>query len=277
MTIKYADNEKNKLKEINSLLKSWKNEVSTSEIKFRNDGTYYSGEDCFSEDGFFPHYFNQKIKVLFIGREDRVCWNIIKGWTEKFKKEDISDNGFFAVLLYLLYGINHRFIEYWEIPGATDIARKIGKPGKEGLSFSFMELSKYGNENNDSDKCDKKLIEQFLEHSHLEERKFFKEEFSVLDPDIIITLNLWHINKKISDYIDRYVFGNLKFTPIKGGKDANLYCITLNRKKIPVIDMWHFSRRGNIEKLFYNPLIRLIKSDIFRENFPIQLKKINPI
>ena len=277
MAIKYADNEKSKLTEINSLFKSWKNEVSTSRVK-RNNGRYSSGKDLFSEDGFFPNYFNHRPKVLFMGREDTKCHNTIKEWIKIFENDSIPvSNNFFSTLLYLLYGINNGFPEYWEnVPEASVIAQSIGKPGKNGLSFSFMELSKYGN-NNGSDRCDKKLIEQFLEHSNLEKRKYFKEEFSILEPDIIITQNLWGISKTISNYIDECIFNDdLECYAIKYDEYANLFCITINKKKIPVIDMSHFSRKTNkdIETKFYKPLNKVIKSDGFKKNFP-KIKILN--
>jgi hypothetical protein len=269
MAMVYADNEKDSLNGLKSLLKSWKKEVSTSWIKWRNNGRYSSGKDWFAEDGFFPNYFNQKIKVLFIAREDRNCWNTVKEWFRIFRNDNLSDNGFFGTLLKLLYGIEHGFgIKYEDIPSTTEIARIIGK--SDGLSFSIMELSKYGNENFDSAKFDKNLMLKFLEDSHLEKRNFFKEELLILRPDIIITLNLWNLGKKITEYIEQFVLGNLKFDPIKAyGKEAYLNGIILNRKRIPVIDMYHFSKRGkNIKKDFYNPLMNILKSDVFKEKFP---------
>jgi hypothetical protein len=97
-----------------------------------------------------------------------------------------------------------------------------------------------------------------------------------LNPDIIITTRLWKISKKITEYIDKFIFGKeLQFEFIKGyGKKSEwnyitLNSITLNRKKIPLIDMGHFSKPGrNFEKDFYSPLMRILKSDSFKDNFP---------
>jgi hypothetical protein len=100
----------------------------------------------------------------------------------------------------------------------------------------------------------KKLIRQFLEHSqsNFDKNNFFKEEISILNPDIIITLRLWKLNKKITEYIDGLIFDKktFKFNFIKGyGKKDKWNYVTLNsivlkRKKIPMIDMGHFSMPG---------------------------------
>ena len=280
MAIKYAEDETDKYKEITTLLKVWKKEVSTSVATAES-----SGESLFVEDGFFPNYYNQKYKVLFIGREERGDgafsegrkFKIVHDWLNIFNNDNGLDTryGLLGPLLILLYSIENRFQEKYKNlkikEKVTSIARSIGKP--DGLSFAFMELSKYYNQN--GAKSNKSLMEKFLEHSHLEKRNFFKEELTILNPDIIITLNLWGLNRKISEYIDKFVFGELNFVPQRNfGKEICLNCIMLAGKKIPIIDMYHFSKPGSKEKDLFNPLMRVLRSDYFNINFPkLKFKK----
>jgi hypothetical protein len=277
MVLKYAENETSKLNEIKSLLRAWKKEVSRSEITLRNK-TVFLGKDLYTEDGFLPNYYNQKYKVLFIGREDTRGIDLGKKGSMvnnllKIFKDIPLDNryGLLGPLLTLLYGIeNIGEIKYKNIPAPANIASEIGKPN--GLSFSMMDLSKYVNQDNGY-KSDKNLILKFLKDSNLEKTKFYKEEFSILNPDIIITLRLWKLNNKISEYINNFVFPNLKFIQRFGKKGqwntVTLNYIILNRKRIPVIDMGHFSKPGrNVEKDLYNPLMKVLKSKSFKEIFP---------
>jgi hypothetical protein len=288
MITKYAKNEKDKLNELKSLLESWKNKVSIEKVK---SGTKnYTGKDLFVEDGFFPNYFNQKYKVLFIAREEvgdgwaigKKEFKVVNDWLKLFNNEDGLDAryGLLGSLLILLYGIENGFQDKYDDiktkEKITEIARSIGK--HKGLSFSIMELSKYYNANGTKG-VNKKLMTQFLEHSQLnwDKNNFFKDEISILTPDIIITLRLWKLNKKITEYINELIFDKkiLKFNFIKRyGKKDKWNCITLNsiilkRKKIPIIDMGHFSTPGkSIKNDFYNPLMRIFMSDNFKENFP---------
>ena len=266
MQILYPDTEKSKLDEIDKLLKSWKETVSDARVKWRDNGKYYSGSDWFSEDGFFPYYFSQNYRILFVGREDRNCWNTVNNWMEIFHTQFVEDKGFFKPLMKILYSIENGFHEdYEKIPSTDEIVKTIGKP--DGLSFSIMELSKYGNENYDSQKVDKALIEQFFEDSKLDKRNFYEEELKILDPHLIITMNLRAISNKINNYIDKYFFGRFNFTPIKPFGDTYLHSVIINGKKIPLIDTYHFSAIMSTKEVFYNPIIETLNSDTFNEIF----------
>jgi hypothetical protein len=184
MAIKYVDNEIEKYKEIKLLLKSWKNEVSGSKIeRGRNSGCL--GKDLLREDGFFSNYYKQKYKVLFIGREDvrgidaktREKGSMVEYWLEIFEKIRIGNSyGFLGSLLRLLHGIEKAgVLKYKDLPKTDDIAKRIGRDG--GLSFSIMDFSKYVNQDSNDYRCDKSLVRQFLEHSHLDKNSFFKMKF----------------------------------------------------------------------------------------------------
>jgi hypothetical protein len=264
-------NEKEKFQSIYRIMKKWKSEVAKSKTKFRSDGLKYTGDKWFSSDGFFPYYFSQKYKVLFVGREDRNDWNIVKEWMKILQKGELNNQNFFVPLLKILYGIENNFsIEYKKVPDINKIGKKIAT--NKGYSFAILELSKYGNENDDSGKnYDKILMKKFLDDSHLNKNEFFKDELSILDPDIIITMNIWAVSG-MKKYIDKYIFENS--TVLHSLKYAQLRAAKINDKHIPIIDTYHFSARGKnnentqVKKYFYNPVMKMINTNKFKKLFP---------
>jgi hypothetical protein len=124
-----------------------------------------------------------------------------------------------------------------------------------------MEISKYSNNADDGEKADWKLINKFLEDSHLEKRNYFQEELKILDPDYIISGNLLNgrIEKK---YLD-LCFG--KLMPLEGypkdSPEAFLHEMDLDGKKVKLVDAWAFALRGYDEDCFYTPIKELLFSD----------------
>lgn len=59
------------------------------------------------------------------------------------------------------------------------------------FGFAVMQLSKYSNDSDEGSIRNVEMMNRFLEDSELDKRNFFMEELSLLDPDIIITANLW--------------------------------------------------------------------------------------
>ncbi len=59
------------------------------------------------------------------------------------------------------------------------------------FGFAVMQLSKYSNDSDEGSIQNVEMMNRFLEDSELDKRNFFMEELSLLDPDIIITANLW--------------------------------------------------------------------------------------
>ena len=267
----YPKKEISKLNEINKLLKQWEKEVSNAKVPFRDEGRKkYDGNLLFSWDGFFPYYFGQKPKVLFVGREDREWWYTVKEWMDIFKKADLSNQGFFVPLLQILYGINNNFtIDYINAPDRNEIAETIGT--EKGLSFAILELSKYGNKNEDSGKhYDKELMKRFFKDSNLDKFNYFEKELSILDPDIIVTMNIWEL-PNIKNYINKYIFPENEI--IHSMKYIDLHKVKINNRNVPLLDTYHFSAPGKnnqdnqVEKYFYNPVKKMIKSKTFEKEF----------
>ena len=166
-------------KEINKLMTEWD--------KAAND-------DSFNSDGFFPYYTHQKHKVLIVGREARgiggldfvdvvlpdVQKNILGG-------RHINRSAFFRRLMYIVYGIQHDFPDFWnELKPAGDIAPTFGTA--DGVSCAFMNISKSSNERIESWSSDWASISQSAKTAV--ENNFIRKEVSLLAPEIIITLNI---------------------------------------------------------------------------------------
>jgi hypothetical protein len=157
-----------KRKQIVSLMSAW---LSGIERKYKaepDDELWAEGppRSYFISDGFFPGYYNQKIKVLFIGRETRYMTDegdavlcTIKGYKEK-KKNTL----FTKRMLYIIQGIKcNGKLEFEHLEETNDYAKELVDAKEYG--FAFMNISKYANELPDY-KADYPFINQFLEDSN---------------------------------------------------------------------------------------------------------------
>jgi hypothetical protein len=162
-------------------------------------------------------------------------------------------------MYYLAYGIlKGGGIPYRDVPYASELAKDFGTPA--GISFAFMELSKYSNDNADANsRRDLDLMSAFLRDSHLEKRRFIREELAILDPDIVLSMNLW--NTGLDEDLLRLALGDVRTRDEKTfGPQAALKEITVNGKNIPLIDLYHFSSRKSTETDFYNPVMEIVRS-----------------
>jgi len=255
----FPENEIGNRKKIFSLMMDWREEISKKDkIVFFDDNKKYSPEDYFYLDGFFPNYYNQDIKVLFIAREAR--WqsgmDFIENSLKYFKSEaSINNVLFWRRLFYILYGIRTKGkFEYKDIPYPYDFIQEIDKNNNYG--FALMNISKYSNDREDGGKrADTVLMNQFLKDSDLNKRNFFKEELEILAPDVIITANLW--DGKIKEEYMNVCFDGIKL--IKTIEGAALSTMVINKKSIKIIDLYHFSQPGlSDQEYYYDPVIKLL-------------------
>jgi hypothetical protein len=255
----FPSNEIEKRQKISILMDEWKKEVSKSMVLFREDNKFYSGDKYFVSDGFFPNYSNQKNKkILFIGRETRELSG--EDWIEctinAFKNDAIKFGSFWRRILYMTYGIkNNGMIKFEDVKRKTakGIAKEMDRDKDYG--FAIMNFSKYSNDCDDGAKADVVLINKFLEDSHLDKKNFLQEELEILDPNIIITANLW--DRKIKNEYLEYMFKDIKF--ISNDGIAKLSTMKLNGKSIKIIDLYHFSRPGvGDQEYYYDPVMKLL-------------------
>lgn len=255
----FTENEDENRRKIFKLMKDWKNEISKKgKIVFFDDKKSYPPEDYFYLDGFFPNYYGKEPKVLFIAREAR--WqsgqDFIENSVKYFKTaEGINSVLFWRRIFYILYGIRtNGKIEFHDIPYPYDYVMELKE--KNDYGFALMNISKYSNDREDGGKkADATLMNQFLKDSALDKRNFFKEEIEILDPDIIITANLW--DGKIEEKYMNLCFNEIK--KVKSIEGATLSTMMIKEKSIKIIDLYHFSQPGLSDKnYFYDPVINLL-------------------
>jgi len=249
MREKFPEDEKTYYDENKKLLDEWKAYIKDKKI------VHKYGINGFVDDGFYPYYYLQEIKILYLAIESRGISggnyiDIVNFKDDKIGKQHINSNGFFRKLLKITYGIKNNFMEWDKIPDASEIKNNFGR--KDGISFAIMELSKFSNDNLSPDK-NKKQIKKFISISKNETRNFWNEQIKILNPDYIISMNLrGNLN----------VLGKITSTENQRNKKhsrVHSLCIG-NGKSVKIIDTYHF-RYSVEDKWFYNSIVELIKND----------------
>lgn len=261
----YTDEtEKEKFENLLKLQNAWKEQISTKPpMIFPDDGKKYRTAKYFCYDGFFPGYFSHKKKVLFIGRETR--WgrpNFIESSINFFANKNVNGKSspFWYKVLCMIYGIQYgiqheRKVHYEDVPYVDSIAKEMVK--NKDYGFAVMQLSKYSNDSSEGGIRNIEMINRFLEDSELNKRNFFQEELSLLDPDIIITANIWDCGVK-DEYLEQ-CFPEEKFKSWQRDEVNNNYGdFELNGKIVKIINTYHFSSRKSRKYCFYDPVMKIL-------------------
>jgi len=172
-------------------------------------------------------------------------------------KHNINSSTFFRRLLYIVYGIRNKGkIAFPDIPYANEITEEMIET--KNFGFALMNVSKYSNDRKDGAKSDVKLINRFLEDSELGKRNFFLEEIELLEPDIIITANLW--DGKIESKHLSLLFPNVSLIRSIENR-VNYYKMNYNGRVYDIIDLWHFSMPGSDKDFFYDPVMEIVTKE----------------
>ena len=193
----------------------------------------YSYDDLLT-DGFFPFYTKQKTKVLFIGWETYDFWdqNYIDYLYQNYKSGKYNNKQFAYLMYYITYGILNGFPDWFSIPSLCDTKNSFAT--EDGLSFAFINLSKFNNETGSAN-ADSVLINDFVKVFSNPEINLYERQIAILDPDIIISMNLeQNIEKLGKTACINYTCNNI----------CVYEYIIQNNKKIPLFDTRHFSARG---------------------------------
>jgi hypothetical protein len=242
-SIEFPDFEKNILDRLEKLFSDWHEEAKTKQFIYD-----YSADDMVF-DGIYPYYTKQKVKILFIGREALginglnyidVLYNAYKD--NHIGSKHINQYKFHYLMFYIAYGANNGFPSWDEIPAASELSATFAK--SNGISFSFMNISKLSNESEEW-KADWMLIDSFLNAFDGVNRNYFRDEISLIYPDIIITMNLEGRLKALG-----------RLNVINYGSDISKYSIGINGKCIPLFDLFHFSAPGKSPKEKYYDIVK---------------------
>ncbi|MDR1245929.1 MAG: hypothetical protein LBK57_02745 [Clostridiales Family XIII bacterium] len=245
---KFPESERAYYEANSKLLRDWKSCIS-DEMAAKG----YSS-DVFVTDGFYPYYYSQKTKVLFIAAEctglsGRDYIEIIYGAYKENRIGDpsqhINQYKFHERMFRITYGINNNFPEWDQIPRPSELTTDFG--AGEGVSFAFMELSKFSNDTGRYQK-NFKAINDFVGMSQNEERNFWNDQIKILNPDLIIAMNL-------NSYLN--CLGNI--TVIYDKNCPREYTLDVGHKKITLLDTYHFSYLKGAKTHFYDPIVSILK------------------
>ena len=221
----------------------------------------------FNMDGFYPYYFSQPLKILFVGRE--ACWMSKKNYMVTLHEElkegrvgyySVNQYPFHKRQFYIAYVLLARaaglgsFPEWDDVPWASDLARilfarkEVNKDSIEdvkikpvsclqGMSWAFMNLSKISNDTGDWT-TDNKRYGSFVQPRY----DFVREEIAILRPDVIVGANVYDL------------------VPILGYEDAESDCKTDKNCFYyppkngfpPFLNCYHFSAIMNDKTCFYD-------------------------
>ncbi len=244
-SLSYPSAEHEALQEINTLHGDWKRAHVEALRDLPEDPA-----SLYVTDGFFPHYFDQKVRILFVGRESRglsehdyidALW---KAYVHDRKIGNLSLNSskIHRLLFYVTYALNRKCFGYADIPYATELAGDFGQVG--GLSWAMMNLSKLSNDTEDWS-TQWNLVDQSLQASN--GRPFHREMVRILKPHVIITMNLSPYLKLISDV-----------ESLEKDTDIYAYSARYEGGTALLLDMHHFSATSKAdERCFIEPLSRV--------------------
>lgn len=241
--IKYPDAEKGMLQDLAALFRAWHAEAQTKDF-----GNSCSADDMVF-DGFYPFYTLQKKKILFIGREALGIEgrNYLEVLHQAYKENSvggrhINQHQFHYLMFYIAYGLNNDLADWEDIPPADELSKSFASG--QGVSFAFMNISKLSNESTSWD-ADWKLIDSFVNAFSKCAVNYFNQEISIINPDLIITMNLEGRLKALG-----------KLDVVEYGSKLSKYNLNVEGRKIPLFDTFHFSAPGKSPKNDYYELIR---------------------
>lgn len=261
---KYNAEEKLKNNQLDALMNEWVAELSKNPEPINNgDKSKTTASACFAKDGFFPGYFKQTRKVLFISRETRKIGGYdFRDTTKEFFEEDFNNsNNFWRHILYIAYGIKTEGkYTFEELQTAVDIKNEMFDSNDFG--FATINISKYSNDDQNNWQTNIGLANRFLKDSNLEKTNFFQRELDILNPDIIITANLWESGLFEGEYLDLCLpkanFSKGKNIKYNGESVAEYGKYNLNGRTIDYIDLYHFSAKKSDKYCYYNPVMKIL-------------------
>ncbi|MCF7789944.1 MAG: hypothetical protein K9N47_27725 [Prosthecobacter sp.] len=209
-------------------------------------------------DGFYPHYFNQQLRILYIGRESRQISGLnylevlfpAYRTGKKIGDRSLNADKFHSRMLRITHGLLNGTPDWSAIPSANEIGDTFGT--EAGISFAFMNLSKLSNEA-DEWQSDWSAIEA----AHLlsnETRRFSEEEIAILKPHIVITMKLGEKLKSL---------GSLQ--RIESQESVTAWQLDSAGHRSLLIDTFHFSAWSKHDvRDFYGPIGEVVA--IIRRN-----------
>lgn len=214
--------------------------------------------EMFVTDGFYPYYTNQKVKILFIGREAlRIAGTnyqeVLYGayLDNRIGSKTLNAHQFHSTMIYIAYALENKEYDWHNIPYADEIINEFAK--QNGFSFAFMNLSKFSNESGGW-VADNELISNFIDLSLKSKENYFGSEIDLLNPDIIIGMNFGGWDDCLGSFSESEYYGDNGDVSVRRLK-------TQSGKEYLYVDTWHFSAPGKSPcRDIFNPLIEALKA-----------------
>lgn len=244
-TIPYPEIEKPKLAVLEKLFQAWHHSFDSALSPKVADAMVF--------DGFYPHYFGQRKRVLFIAWESRqisgrnyldVLYPSYRKTKRIGRTRHLNQDKFHSRLIRIAWGINHGMKPWQEVPPASVIGDSFG--AEHGLSFAFMNVSKLSNES-DRHTADRETINTAYRLS-THQRNFVSEEVAAFEPHIVITMNL---QDKLA------ALGSL--TRIEPSGAVRSFWLESGGHRSLLIDGFHFAARKKAAADFYEPICEAIR------------------
>lgn len=247
--IPYSEDEQPHLEKLRLLFMDWHARFTEGAFQLAN----HTPDDIVC-DGFYPGYFDQKPRILFVGRESRQIsgYNNLDVLFEAYRTgkkiggRKLNGDRVHSRMLRVAHGLLRNMPPWENIPEAEQIGDSFGTP--EGISFAFMNISKLSNESDDF-QSDWPVIEAAHRLSN-HPRRLTEEEVALLQPDIVITMNL---GDKLT------TLGGL--TKIETLNSVASYSLNSVGHNSLLLDTFHFSAWNKDDVLdFYEPICQSVSS-----------------
>ena len=266
--LSYPDQEISALEELERLFIDWQQCFAKDIQKIQDHGSYYNA-DAMVCDGFYPHYFSQKPKVLFVGKESigmsgqnyiqslhhtyKSVKNLGRGKDGQGKEKrptPLNKSKFHSRILKLTYALTKGLPSWKDIPRATEIGDTFGLDG--GVSCAFMNLSKFSTERAHwAANCP--LIKASNRISEVE--RFPARQVSILKPDIVIAMRL----REGLSLLGETEKINAETEKTNADKVPTTYRLNSNGHASLLIETFHFSARKNDVIDYYQPICDSIR------------------
>lgn len=251
-TLVYPEAEAPKLEALRLLFQDWMQASiqAAPEMKEIIEGMVF--------DGFYPHYFSRRPRILFIGREARE----IEGFNyldllhaayrtgEKIGGQHLNQSLFHRRMLYTAHGLQNGLPEWKDIPDASVIGNTFATP--EGVSFAFMNLSKFSNES-EFWPSNWRMIQDAVRLA-TQQRKFIAEEIAILQPDLVISMNLEGFFSALGE----------QATPLPStSRDVSAWTLNSQGHRSLLLDCFHFSAPGKRDlDHYYQPVREAVRTHL---------------
>ncbi len=255
-TLTYPDSETPKLEALRRLFQDWLAEALQAAPGLRKEieGMVF--------DGFYPHYFSRRTRILFIGREARGIegdnyLDVLYAAYSTGKRigvQHLNCSLFHRRMLYIAYGLLNGLPDWKDIPDAAEIGDSFASAG--GVSFAFMNLSKFSNESEHWPSNWRRIQESVRQAT--QGRNYIAEQIALLEPDIVITMNLENYFQALGEEV----------TPLaSGGGGVSALTLSSHNHKSLLLNGFHFSAPGKRDlDHYYLPVREAVRANFCSKN-----------